>query len=334
MRPLATPLRADRPGKQSRFAPNLEPLEISRPGAHAPAVAALSFSAVLVFSAALFVAVFGAKVGSTRARSDMTRPAPVKIISLEERPTDLDVDASSDATRTSEPSPGGVAAPTAEPSLVRTAPAPLDPAAAPSVIRAREAASIDAAQRPADTPMAEDKVVVGAQPRAPNIDRTTKFSRRPAVDVMVARNALTAPGDRAEMRRLYAHLDASAIPQAPAQPHTIAAPASAQEPVNPTTHVFGPRTGVLGASTVDQSASKSGDWAIQFAAPKSEAEAEAAAVRLNARYAPALNGATIGVQKTQVNGETLYTLRAAGLSKDDAMALCVRVKGRNCSLIK
>jgi hypothetical protein len=297
MRPLLTPLRADRPGKPSRFARDLEPLEISRSGAHAPAVAALLFTAVLLFSAALFVAVFGAKEGSTRARSDMTRPAPVKIISLEERPTDLDVDAPSDATRASEPSLSGVAAPSAEPSLVRAAPAQLD-LAAPSVIRARKAASIDTAQRPAgDAPMAEDKVVVGAQPPAPNIDRTTKFWRRPAVDVTVARNAAAAAGDRAEMRRLSAHLDASAIPQALAAPHTIAAPASAQEPVNPMTHVFGPRTSVLGASTVDQSASKSGDWAIQFAAPKSEAEAEAAAARLNARYAPALNGATIGVQK-------------------------------------
>lgn len=91
---------------------------------------------------------------------------------------------------------------------------------------------------------------------------------------------------------------------------------------------------VLEASAVDQTASKSGDWAIQFAAPKSEAEAEATAARLNAKYAPALNGATIGVHKTQVNGETIYALRVAGLSKADAAALCVRVKGRDCSITK
>lgn len=331
--PLATPLRVDCPGKPSGFAHSLEPLKISRSGANAPAVSTLLFSAVLLFSAALFAGVFGTKGDSTRARSDVTRPASVKIISLEERPTDLDVDASSDATRTSEPSPGGGAAQPVEPSLARAAPAPA--AAAPSVVSARKAASIDAAQGTAeDAPMDEDKVVVSVQPRAPHIDRTAKFYRRSAVDIMVARNAVTAPGDRGEMRRLSANRDASAIPQGLAQPHTIAAPASAQEPVSPMTHVFGPRTSVLGASTVDQSPSKSGDWAIQFAAPKSEAEAKVAAARLNAKYALALNGATIRVQKTQVNGETLYTLRAAGLSKDDATALCVRVKGRNCSLIK
>ena len=59
-----------------------------------------------------------------------------------------------------------------------------------------------------------------------------------------------------------------------------------------------------------------------------------AAARLNAEYAPALNGATIGVHKTQVNGETIYALRVARLSKADTMVLCVRVKGRDCSIIK
>jgi hypothetical protein len=96
----------------------------------------------------------------------------------------------------------------------------------------------------------------------------------------------------------------------------------------------GARANVVEAPAVDQTPSKSGDWAIQFAAPKSEAEAKAAAARLNAKYAPALNGATIGIQKTQVSGETIYALRVAGLSKADAAALCVRVKGRDCSIGK
>jgi hypothetical protein len=117
-------------------------------------------------------------------------------------------------------------------------------------------------------------------------------------------------------------------------PQPIVASATGQESVNPMTHVFGTLAGALGAPTVDQTASKSGDWAIQFAAPKSEAEAKVAAARLNAKYAPALNGATIGVHKTQVNGETIYALRVAGLSKTDATALCVRVKGRDCSNTK
>jgi hypothetical protein len=208
--------------------------------------------------------------------------------------------------------------------------APPD-APAPAATLASEAAPVDAPQRPAEAaPKVEGKVVVGAQPRTPNLHRIAKLSRR----LTVAKTAATAPSARAETPRQPQRPGASTIPQAPIEPHTIAAPAAAQEPVNPMAHVLGARTGVLGPSAVEQTATKSGDWAIQFAKPKSEAEAAVAAARLNAKYAPALNGATIGVRKTQVNGETIYALRVAGLSKADAIALCVRVKGRDCSIIK
>jgi SPOR domain len=208
--------------------------------------------------------------------------------------------------------------------------APPD-APAPAATLASEAAPLDAPQRPAEAaPKVEGKVVVGAQPRTPNFHRIAKLSRR-LVTVRVAKTAPTAPSARAETPRQPQHPGASTIPQAPIEPHTIAAQAAAQEPV---THVFSARTGVLGPSAVGQTAIKSGDWAIQFAKPKSEVEAAVAAARLNAKYAPALNGATIGVRKTEVNGETIYALRVAGLSKADAIALCVRVKGRDCSIIK
>ena len=207
--------------------------------------------------------------------------------------------------------------------------APPD-APAPAATLASEAAPVDAPQRPAEAaPKVEGKVVVGAQPRTPNLHRIAKLSRR----LTVAKTAATAPSARAETPRQPQRPGASTIPQAPIEPHTMAA-AAAQEPVNPMAHVLGARTGVLGPSAVEQTATKSGDWAIQFAKPKSEAEAAVAAARLNAKYAPALNGATIGVRKTQVNGETIYALRVAGLSKADAIALCVRVKGRDCSIIK
>ena len=68
-------------------------------------------------------------------------------------------------------------------------------------------------------------------------------------------------------------------------------------------------------------------WAVQLAAPKSEAEAKSAVARLNAKYASALNGSAIGVHKAVVNGDTIYRLRVVGLSKADAAALCARLKG-------
>jgi hypothetical protein len=318
--------------------------------------------AALLFGAALFVAVFGPKADSTGARSHITQPALVKIVGSEELQTTVHADASPAATpssRPSEPSPTELAAPTpvgppptvpvpqvgavnkiadsgpgvsqsAESNPARTMSAPPGAMAAPSATRASVATPRDAPQRPAESvPMVESKVVPGAQP---DLDRPTKLSRKTPVRGMIAKTVATAPSAATEMRRQPQRSGASMIPSAPAAPQTTAASAAAQEPVHLVT-LFGTLAGALGASTVDQSASK-GDWAIQFAAPKSEAEAKVAAARLNAKYAPALNGATIGVHKAQVNGETTYALRVAGLSKADATGLCVRVKGRDCSIAK
>jgi hypothetical protein len=106
-------------------------------------------------------------------------------------------------------------------------------------------------------------------------------------------------------------------------------------------HGFGHVVGAVRAPTastpqsVDQVAvQNSSDWALQFATQKSEAEAKANAVRLNAEYAAALNGAKIGVNKILVNGPTSYAPRVSGLSKADVAALCQRLKGRDCSIAK
>jgi hypothetical protein len=106
-------------------------------------------------------------------------------------------------------------------------------------------------------------------------------------------------------------------------------PAPAQQPSHPFSNILG-ALGPAGQAATH----KSGDWAMQFATEKSEAEAKIKAARLNARYAAALNGATIGVQKAMVNGETIYALRVTGLSKADAAALCDRLKGRDCFIAK
>ena len=312
--------------------------------------------AALLFGAALFVAVFAPKGGSTGARSHVTQPALVKIVGSEELPTAVHADASPAATSSSEPSPTELATPTSVgppatpfppvvavkiadsgpgvPQSLRTMSAAPEATAAPSATQASVAAPPDAPQQPAEVaPRVESKVVTGAHPPTPNLDRPTKLSRKTPVRVMVAKTAATTPSATAEMRQAQ-RPGASMVPSAPAAPQTTTSSAAGQESANPVTHVFGALAGALRAPTVDQTASKSGDWAIQFAAPKSEAEAQVAAARLNAKYAPALNGATIGVHKTQVNGETTYALRVARLSKADATALCVRVKGRDCSIAK
>ena len=290
----------------------------------------------------------------------VAQSSPAKVVRSEERPTDPDADASPAAappSARSAPPPVGVAQPTAGTSAgppvaapatsvaaaeiaapppaapqspdfnaVRPASAPPEATEAPSAADAGEAAPRDAPQRPANpAPIAESKVVATARPMTPKPALPANFARRTSARVMVAETGATAPGAAAETRIQPDRPGAST----PAEPQATPAPAAAQEPVNPWTHAFGALAGALLAPAADERA-----WAVQFAAPKSEAEAEAAAARLNAKYDPALHGATIGVHKTLVHGETIYALRVAGLSKEEAAALCVRVRGRDCSIVK
>jgi hypothetical protein len=152
---------------------------------------------------------------------------------------------------------------------------------------------------------------VAPTPAAPQFnDPKTKPSGR----VVVAKIETTAPGPEAEKAL-----------EAP--------PAPAQQPINPLSQAFGHIVGAQGPA--NQTAThKSGDWGMQFAAEKSEAEAKIKVARLNAKYAAALNGATIGVQKTLVNGDAIYAVRVTGLSKADAAALCDRLNGRDCFIVK
>jgi hypothetical protein len=71
-------------------------------------------------------------------------------------------------------------------------------------------------------------------------------------------------------------------------------------------------------------------------APRSEDEAKRDLKRLNARYGSALKGSMVGVHKAVVNGENVYRLRVVGLSKDEAAALCSRVKGDggSCTIVR
>jgi hypothetical protein len=87
---------------------------------------------------------------------------------------------------------------------------------------------------------------------------------------------------------------------------------------------------------VDFATVGSTDWTIQLGAPRSEAEAKRDLRQLNTRYGSALKGATISLRKVLVNGDTVYRLRADGLSRENAAALCSRVKndGGSCSIAR
>ena len=75
---------------------------------------------------------------------------------------------------------------------------------------------------------------------------------------------------------------------------------------------------------------------MQLAAPRSEADAQTAISKLQKKYGADLGGATLGVHKADVNGDTIYRVRASGYSKADAAALCAKLKssGGDCFVAK
>ncbi len=214
--------------------------------------------------------------------------------------------------------------------------------AAPSVPQTDEPAHAAAALQEPAKPANVESAPTAAAPRSPPIAELTVMPpKRPRI--LVAKAEAAAPGAEAQPPGEPLHSGATIIappavqPQAPPPP----APEVLSQPLAPLAHAINTVAGVFGRSAPAQRpveliavSAQSSDWAVQFDTPKSEAQARSEASRLSAKYAGSLNGAKISVQKTQANGETIYALRASGLSKAEAAVLCDRVNGHDCSLAK
>ncbi len=79
-----------------------------------------------------------------------------------------------------------------------------------------------------------------------------------------------------------------------------------------------------------------GGFAVQLAAPGTEAEAKAASSKLSKKYAGALGGAQLGFHKAESNGKSVYRVRVGSLSRTDAVGLCEKLKadGGTCFVAK
>ncbi len=157
-----------------------------------------------------------------------------------------------------------------------------------------------------------------AQPSTPKLDLPTKLSAKSSARVVVAKTDTTAPDASAQTPT------ESTQPGAPVKPEKAAKKPKPGETTAEATET----PAAPAAPPVDTTAATaSGGWAVQLAAPKSEAEANSEMARLTGKYGADLNGSPLGVHKAVVNGQTIYRLRVVGLTKADAAALCARLKG-------
>ena len=112
--------------------------------------------------------------------------------------------------------------------------------------------------------------------------------------------------------------------------------AGADKPQKLPTKLRPPETQAADAQPAVAPAATGGDWAVQLAAPRSEADAQSAIQKLQTKYSSALGDNELGVRKAEVNGDTIYRVRASGLSKASAQSLCQKLKsdGGDCFVAK
>jgi hypothetical protein len=281
---------------------------------------------------------------------DSTQDSHVKVVASEEQPVDLNAQATLEAAPATAPAPpadpgapgGSPMRGTGDAPVVVTLPAGQPPVAQqfpdpkpvrtvslrpdgtpipPSMVATAEgsdAAPLSEAPKPppakpAAKPVAES--AASAQPSTPKLDVPTKLSGKSSARVAVAKTDTS--GAATDTQNEIVQPGVTTKSEKPAKaPKIQQAAAETGSPAAPTQ-----------AAVEAPAAASSIGWAVQLAAPKSEAEAKSTAARLTSKYESALNGSAIGVHKAVVNGETIYRLRVVGLSKADAAALCARLKG-------
>lgn len=83
-------------------------------------------------------------------------------------------------------------------------------------------------------------------------------------------------------------------------------------------------------------ATSGGAFAVQLAAPGSEADARSATAKLLKKYGSALSGRRLGFHRAESNGRSVFRVRVSSLTKEDAVSLCEKLKasGGSCFVAK
>jgi hypothetical protein len=119
-------------------------------------------------------------------------------------------------------------------------------------------------------------------------------------------------------------------PSAELAPKTTARVAPPAKPAEPRP-VVASRPVALSGAVVDRSPAASagagGGFAVQLAATSSDAEAREQAGRFAGQFSSALGGRRPTVLHGQANGRSVYRIRVTGLSREEATAMCGKIKG-------
>ena len=292
-------------------------------------------------------------------KSGDDKPGQAKVVSRDEQPVDLA--AQPKTVRTLRVGGDGkpladTAPATPAPALQSVATALSEPKKVKTVLVRPDGSVIGDAATPASAPrqiaslpqLAASGVTSGQTPSpkiadvtAKSVPATTASAAPAAIAKPVARPATTAAKPEAEAA---APLSISALAAKPAPATANLAPATAKIATRAASSV-GENDGAQRVAAIEApkptaedpvptTSSTGGSFAVQLAAPPSEAEAKATAARLQKTYADALGGYSPSVRKAA--DKDVYRVRVGNLSKADADALCGRLKasGGACFVAK
>ncbi len=219
---------------------------------------------------------------------------------------------------------GGAASAPAKPLSAASAPV-TQPQAAPTSI-AQLAAQSDPIPIPAAAPRLPLMAAGGAPSRTP-----APVTVAPTDTAPVAPRATTPKATTRAAAPAPKPVVAAAKPQTADAPLQLS-PTLAQKPAKLAAKPV--QTAAVDSAATDnaqtgetKTAANTGTFAVQLAAPATEAEAKATAARLQGQYATELNGHKTVVRKADLGpGRVVYRVRVANLSKDDAVSICESLK--------
>jgi hypothetical protein len=295
---------------------------------------------------------------------DSASPSPVKLVSTEEQPVDLLAQTPAPAPSPKPLAADGQSAPSPMPPAadgqsvpVQLAPAPNTPIVAPTeglgapasaptlfpsarrvkTVSVRPDGTLISSDTAPDTPVAEspapapspsvqkpENAGAAALAATPTIDLPPKPAAKSSARVNLAKADAPAPADAANAPLQLGSVARAAKPEKPHKPKpAVVADATPSAAETNTTPKF-------------ETASAGGGWAVQLAAPRSESEAQGALARLQNKYGEDLGSTSLAVHKAEVNGETIYRVRAGGLSKAEALTMCKKLKasGGDCFIAR
>ncbi len=129
---------------------------------------------------------------------------------------------------------------------------------------------------------------------------------------------------------------AGAKPAAPAPAPTAAAPKTTVR-VAPPSETSAAKPAQTASAAPAQAVASSpavakGGFAVQLAAAGSDAEARDKIGKYQRQFASSLDGHAPGVVKGEANGKSVWRIRVGGLSREDAVSMCVSIKdsGGSC----